>query len=138
MWTAHSGTVRLPAHKTGSLNNDALSPAAACQITSKLLFINILPITYSDSIFYKPSSKASKSTVIESIVYDKRTRSAKRGLNANSIFWSILRVSHLNSRFCEHTCAPNSFKVAVGTTIADRPPHGSARALISACGSYRG
>src|SRR5262252_3235665 len=28
--------------------------------------------------------------------------------------------------------------VAVGTTIADRPPHGSARALISACGSYRG
>jgi hypothetical protein len=28
--------------------------------------------------------------------------------------------------------------VAVGTTIADRPPHGSARALVSACGSYRG
>jgi hypothetical protein len=28
-------------------------------------------------------------------------------------------------------------KVAVGTTIADRPPRGSARALISACGSYR-
>src|SRR5215467_7222241 len=67
-------------------------------------------LSYYLSIFYKPSSKASKSTVIESIVYDKRTRSAKRGLNANSIFWSILRVSHLNSRFCEHTCAPNSFK----------------------------
>ena len=34
---------------------------------------------------------------------------------------------------------PASFSwVAVGTTIADRPPHGSARALISACGSYRG
>jgi MerR family transcriptional regulator, copper efflux regulator len=29
-------------------------------------------------------------------------------------------------------------KVAVGTTITDRPPHSSARALISACGSYRG
>ncbi len=29
-------------------------------------------------------------------------------------------------------------EVAVGTTIADRPPHRSARALISACGSYRG
>ena len=28
-------------------------------------------------------------------------------------------------------------EVAVGTTIADRPPRGSARALISACGSYR-
>jgi hypothetical protein len=28
-------------------------------------------------------------------------------------------------------------KVAVGTTIAGRPPHRSARALISACGSYR-
>jgi hypothetical protein len=30
------------------------------------------------------------------------------------------------------------FEVAVGTIIADRPPHGSARALVSACGSYRG
>jgi hypothetical protein len=29
-------------------------------------------------------------------------------------------------------------KVAVGTIIADRPPHRSARALISACGSYLG
>jgi hypothetical protein len=29
-------------------------------------------------------------------------------------------------------------EVAVGTTIADRPPHSSARALLSACGSYRG
>jgi hypothetical protein len=28
--------------------------------------------------------------------------------------------------------------VAVGTTIADRPPQRSARALLSACGSYRG
>ena len=28
--------------------------------------------------------------------------------------------------------------VAVGTTIADRPPRGSARALVSARGSYRG
>jgi uncharacterized protein (DUF427 family) len=28
--------------------------------------------------------------------------------------------------------------VAVGTIIADRPPHRSARALISACGSYLG
>jgi hypothetical protein len=29
-------------------------------------------------------------------------------------------------------------EVAVGTTIADRPPHRSVRALISAHGSYRG
>jgi hypothetical protein len=29
-------------------------------------------------------------------------------------------------------------EVAVGTIIADRPPHRSARALISACGSYLG
>src|ERR1035437_536732 len=29
-------------------------------------------------------------------------------------------------------------EVAVGTIIADRPPHGSARALVSASGSYRG
>jgi len=28
--------------------------------------------------------------------------------------------------------------VAVGTIISDRPPHRSARALISACGSYLG
>ena len=34
-------------------------------------------------------------------------------------------------------CESGPFTVAVGTTIADRPPHGSARALISACGSYR-
>jgi hypothetical protein len=33
---------------------------------------------------------------------------------------------------------PGHFEVAVGTIIADRPPHRSARALISACGSYRG
>ena len=30
------------------------------------------------------------------------------------------------------------FEVAVGTIISDRPPHRSARALISACGSYLG
>jgi hypothetical protein len=29
-------------------------------------------------------------------------------------------------------------EVAVGTIISDRPPHRSARALISACGSYLG
>ena len=29
-------------------------------------------------------------------------------------------------------------EVAVGTIIADRPPHRSARALVSACGSYLG
>jgi hypothetical protein len=34
---------------------------------------------------------------------------------------------------------PNALnEVAVGTIIADRPPHRSARALISACGSYLG
>jgi len=32
----------------------------------------------------------------------------------------------------------NGFEVAVGTTIADRPPQRSTRALVSACGSYRG
>ena len=34
-------------------------------------------------------------------------------------------------------CDPRRDEVAVGTTIAGRPPHRSARALISACGSYR-
>jgi ParB family transcriptional regulator, chromosome partitioning protein len=33
---------------------------------------------------------------------------------------------------------PGFSEVAVGTIIADRPPHRSARALISACGSYLG
>ncbi len=33
---------------------------------------------------------------------------------------------------------PVQDEVAVGTIIADRPPHRSARALISACGSYLG
>jgi hypothetical protein len=38
------------------------------------------------------------------------------------------------------TCGSRSVlgEVAVGTIIADRPPHRSARALISACGSYLG
>ena len=40
----------------------------------------------------------------------------------------------VENRPCAHL---TGFEVAVGTTIADRPPHGSARALISACGSYR-
>jgi hypothetical protein len=33
--------------------------------------------------------------------------------------------------------AEHALAVAVGTNIADRPPHGSARALLSACRSYR-
>jgi endoglucanase len=33
---------------------------------------------------------------------------------------------------------PDFPEVAVGTIISDRPPHRSARALISACGSYLG
>ena len=33
---------------------------------------------------------------------------------------------------------PEFDSVAVGTIIADRPPHRSARALISACGCYLG
>jgi hypothetical protein len=47
---------------------------------------------------------------------------------------------HSSGRTSPHTQNPCSghFEVAVGTTIADRPPHRSARALISACGSYRG
>jgi hypothetical protein len=45
-------------------------------------------------------------------------------------------MSNTTSAFSVKHLAPLS--VAVGTTIADRPPQGSARALVSACGSYRG
>jgi hypothetical protein len=49
-------------------------------------------------------------------------------------YWLFQRVAREPENLC---AAPTQFAVAVGTTIADRPPHGSARALISACGSYR-
>jgi hypothetical protein len=43
----------------------------------------------------------------------------------------------LDAIIAGRSCISCQLAVAVGTTIADRPPRGSARALISACGSYR-
>jgi hypothetical protein len=45
--------------------------------------------------------------------------------------------SHDFCNFLKNKSGQFGDEVAVGTVIADRPPRGSARALISACGSYR-
>src|SRR5438552_220145 len=51
--------------------------------------------------------------------------------------WQWLRAPTANRRFATLELLALT-EIAVGTIIADRPPHGPGRALISASGSYLG
>jgi DNA-directed RNA polymerase specialized sigma24 family protein len=69
--------------------------------------------------------------ILRNAIIDHYRRGSARS-KAHELFGAEAPTSY-EAELEQKVCA-----VAVGTIIADRPPHRSARALISACGSYLG
>ena len=94
------------------------------------------PARKADCVDLTPDNRSQQDLLADAGQLFSQKDIVDRALAANS-FVELLAALECTGEVRSRDPIPYFSEVAVGTTIADRPPHRSARALISACGSYQ-